>query len=188
MNPNGTEVSLSRTVSTPREMRALGRSLAIVLRAGDLVILSGGLGAGKTTLTQGIGEGLGVRGPITSPTFVIARVHPPVGAAGAERGPALVHADAYRIGSALELDDLDLDTDTASSVTVVEWGEGLAEGLSADRLEITITPEAPAVPQASDRDDADDGALGAPRIVRVSAVGERWEGVNLPLADLADRL
>jgi len=190
MNPNGTEVPLSRIVSTPQEMRALGRSLATVLRAGDLVILSGGLGAGKTTLTQGIGEGLGVRGPITSPTFVIARVHPPVGAAGAGagRGPALVHADAYRIGSALELDDLDLDTDTASSVTVVEWGEGLAEGLSADRLEITITPEAPEAPQPSETDDQDDGALDVPRIVRVSAVGERWEGINLPLADLADRL
>jgi tRNA threonylcarbamoyladenosine biosynthesis protein TsaE len=186
MNPNGTEVPLSRTVSTPQEMRALGRSLATVLRAGDLVILSGGLGAGKTTLTQGIGEGLGVRGPVTSPTFVIARVHPPVGAAG--RGPALVHADAYRIGSALELDDLDLDTDTASSVTVVEWGEGLAEGLSADRLVITITPEAPAAPEAAEPDDPDNGAPDVPRIVRVSAVGERWEGINLPLADLADRL
>jgi tRNA threonylcarbamoyladenosine biosynthesis protein TsaE len=188
ITPNGTEVSLSRTVSTAQEMRALGRSLATVLRAGDLVILSGGLGAGKTTLTQGIGEGLGVRGPITSPTFVIARVHPPAGAGRAGRGPALVHADAYRIGSALELDDLDLDTDTASSVTVVEWGEGLAEGLSADRLEITITAEAPEASQASETGDPDDGAPDVPRIVRISAVGERWEGINLPLADLADRL
>ena len=138
-------------------MRALGRSLATVLRAGDLVILSGGLGAGKTTLTQGIGDGLGVRGPITSPTFVIARVHPPVGAAAAtgELRPALVHADAYRLGSVLELDDLDLDTDTAASVTVVEWGEGLAEGLAADRLEITITPDAP---MAGDPVAAGDGA------------------------------
>ena len=137
------EVSL--TVATAEQMRALGRSLATVLRAGDLVILSGGLGAGKTTLTQGIGAGLGVRGPITSPTFVIARVHPPVAARGRrpELRPALVHADAYRLGSVLELDDLDLDTDTAASVTVVEWGEGLAEGLSADRLEVTITPDAP---------------------------------------------
>src|SRR5579863_3784126 len=126
------EVSL--TVATAAQMRALGRSLAAVLRAGDLVILSGGLGAGKTTLTQGIGDGLGVCGPITSPTFVIARVHPPVAASGAPSGgprPSLVHADAYRLGGVLELDDLDLDTDLASSVTVVEWGEGLAEGLSA---------------------------------------------------------
>src|SRR5246127_5631684 len=130
------------TVPTAAEMRTLGRSLATVLRAGDLVILSGGLGAGKTTLTQGIGDGLGVRGPVTSPTFVIARVHPSlVPARGlAASGPALVHADAYRLGSALEMDDLDLDADTATSVTVVEWGEGLAEGLAADRLEITIPP------------------------------------------------
>jgi tRNA threonylcarbamoyladenosine biosynthesis protein TsaE len=191
ISPNGPVAPVvSRTVSTAAEMRSFGRALASLLRAGDLVILSGGLGAGKTTLTQGIGEGLGVRGPITSPTFVIARVHPPRGGefGGARvtgRRPALVHADAYRLGSAVELDDLDLDTDTESSVTVVEWGEGLAEGLSADRLEITITPEAA---DASDVTDPDDGAGDVPRIVRVYAVGERWEGINLPLADLADRL
>ena len=130
------------TVATGADMRVLGRRLALLLRAGDLVILSGPLGAGKTTLTQGIGDGLGVRGPITSPTFVIARVHPslvPARGLAASR-PALVHADAYRLGSALEMDDLDLDADTATSVTVVEWGEGLAEGLAADRLEITIAP------------------------------------------------
>ena len=205
------------TVSAAQEMRELGRRLASVLKAGDLVILSGGLGAGKTTLTQGIGAGLGVRGPITSPTFVIARVHPPLAAAAARgndtaargndtggRGPALVHADAYRLGSVLELDDLDLDTDTASSVTVVEWGEGLAEGLSAGRLEITITPAASAADGVSaavhavgadgadgdaDVDSAADGtAADWPRTVRISAVGERWEGVELPLLGLADRL
>jgi tRNA threonylcarbamoyladenosine biosynthesis protein TsaE len=184
-----------RTVSTAADMRSLGRSLASVLRAGDLVILSGGLGAGKTTLTQGIGEGLGVRGPITSPTFVIARVHPPLsgGAGGvspASRGIPLVHVDAYRLGSALELDDLDLDTDTASSVTVVEWGEGLAEGLSTDRLEIVITPEAGPGPASApaDIDDPDDDVADLPRIVRVYPVGERWEGTNLPLAGLVNRL
>ena len=144
---------LALTVSAAAEMRELGRRLASVLTAGDLVILSGGLGAGKTTLTQGIGDGLGVRGPITSPTFVIARVHPPLALAGS--GPALVHADAYRLGSVLELDDLDLDTDTASSVTVVEWGEGLAEGLAADRLEITITPVAAGRDGRSDAGGAD---------------------------------
>ncbi len=151
---SGPGVSLpgvSLTVPTAAAMRALGRSLAALLRAGDLVILSGGLGAGKTTLTQGIGEGLGVRGPVTSPTFVIARVHPPAGQAGrvadlAAPRPPLVHADAYRLGSALELDDLDLDTDTAASVTVVEWGEGLAEGLAANRLEIAITAAPPPGP------------------------------------------
>jgi tRNA threonylcarbamoyladenosine biosynthesis protein TsaE len=186
ISPNGPAAPLVfRTVSTAAEMRSLGRSLASVLRPGDLVILSGGLGAGKTTLTQGIGEGLGVRGPITSPTFVIARVHPPLGGGVGDRRPALVHADAYRLGSALELDDLDLDTDTESSVTVVEWGHGLAEGLSADRLEIIITPE---TVEASNVADPDDGVADVPRVVRAYAVGERWEGINLPLAGLADRL
>ena len=148
------EVTL--TVATAAQMRDLGRSLSTVLRAGDLVILSGGLGAGKTTLTQGIGDGLGVRGPITSPTFVIARVHPSVTrTATGQPGPPLVHADAYRLGSVLELDDLDLDTDTAAAVT----GED------------------------------EEGDLGdAPRTVRISAVGERWEGIKLPLVSLADRL
>jgi tRNA threonylcarbamoyladenosine biosynthesis protein TsaE len=177
------EVSL--TVATAAQMRALGRALAGVLRAGDLVILSGGLGAGKTTLTQGIGDGLGVRGPITSPTFVIARVHPPAPQAAltSPSRPPLVHADAYRLGSVLELDDLDLDTDTAASVTVVEWGEGLAEGLADDRLEIVITP----VGTVTGEDE--DGDLGdAPRTVRISAIGERWEGIKLPLLSLVDRL
>ena len=179
------------TVATAAQMRSLGRSLATVLRAGDLVILSGGLCAGKTTLTQGIGDGLGVRGPITSPTFVIARVHPPLAppAMTGQAPPALVHADAYRLGSALELDDLDLDTDTAASVTVVEWGEGLAEGLAADRLEITITPAAAGVPyEAESESDPGDLTGDIPRTVRISAVGERWEGVKLPLASLANRL
>lgn len=197
------EVSL--TVATAAQMRSLGRSLATVLRAGDLVLLSGGLGAGKTTLTKGIGDGLSVRGPITSPTFVIARVHPPLGstAATGELRPALVHADAYRLGSVLELDDLDLDTDAAAAVTVVEWGGGLAEGLATDRLEITITPAEADVPVVGDRvaedtvdggngadraGDPDDPTVDVPRTVRISAVGERWEGIKLPLASLANRL
>lgn len=155
------------TVATAEEMRDLGRGLAALLRAGDLVILNGPLGAGKTTLTQGIGDGMAVRGPITSPTFVIARVHPPLAGRGA--GTALVHADAYRLGSALELDDLDLDADTDTSVTVVEWGEGLAEGLAADRLEITIHGD-------------------EPRTVRVHGVGSRWRDVQMSRADVIDRL
>jgi tRNA threonylcarbamoyladenosine biosynthesis protein TsaE len=205
-------VTRELTVTTAEEMRELGRRLASVLTAGDLVILSGGLGAGKTTLTKGIGDGLGVRGPITSPTFVIARVHPPVRGASAPPTaapaptaspttapaptaspttaptgprPALVHADAYRLGGVLELDDLDLDTDLASSVTVVEWGEGLAEGLSADRLEIAIEAVAAG---ASDTTDPDDLAGDMPRTVRISSVGQRWEGIELPLPGLADRL
>ena len=132
-------------------MLALGRRLAAMLRPGDLVVLNGALGTGKTTLVQGIGAGLGVRGPITSPTFVIARVHPSL-----TGGPALVHADAYRLASPAEVDDLDLDETLDSSVTVVEWGGGLAEGLATDRLEVTITP------------------AGQGREVRITGYGERW--------------
>jgi tRNA threonylcarbamoyladenosine biosynthesis protein TsaE len=121
------------TLPTPEDTYELGRSLAARLHAGDLLILTGDLGAGKTTLTQGIGEGLGVRGSVTSPTFVISRVHPSRGI-----GPALVHVDAYRLGGSAELDDLDLDTDIEEAVTVVEWGEGLAEALSTDRLELDL--------------------------------------------------
>lgn len=116
--------------------RAWGTQLGRMLRAGDLVILTGGLGAGKTTLTQGIAEGLGVRGPVTSPTFVIARVHPSL--AG---GPVLVHVDAYRLGGLDELDDLDLDADLDRAVTVIEWGHGVAEDLSPDRLEVVLDGE-----------------------------------------------
>jgi tRNA threonylcarbamoyladenosine biosynthesis protein TsaE len=146
-------------------MRACGAALAGVLRAGDVVVLSGELGAGKTTLTQGLGVGLGVRGPVTSPTFVIARRHPSLGA-----GPALVHADAYRLGGVAELDDLDLDTSLDDAVTVVEWGEGLAEGLADDRLEIRVE-RAVATPDADELD---------PRRVHVAPVGRRWLGVDLP--------
>ena len=108
--------------------RVAGLRFAERLAPGDLVILSGELGAGKTTFTQGLAEGLGVRGPITSPTFVLARVHPSL-----VGGPSLVHVDAYRLGSLAELDDLDLDASFDESVTVVEWGEGKAEVLAEGR-------------------------------------------------------
>ncbi|CAN5540945.1 tRNA (adenosine(37)-N6)-threonylcarbamoyltransferase complex ATPase subunit type 1 TsaE [soil metagenome] len=108
-----------------------GRRLAELLRAGDLLVLTGPLGAGKTALTQGIGAGLDVRGAVVSPTFVIARVHQ------GGRLP-LVHVDAYRLGSLDEVDDMDLDVAVADSVTVVEWGAGLVEQLSEARLELTI--------------------------------------------------
>ncbi len=112
-------------------MVELGRLLGLRLRAGDVVLLTGDLGAGKTTFMRGLGEGMGVRGPITSPTFVIARRHPSL-----VGGPALVHADAYRLGSAGEFEDLDLEADDA--VVCVEWGRDRAEGLSPRRLEIDI--------------------------------------------------
>lgn len=117
--------------------QAFGSALGRRLRAGDVVILTGDLGAGKTTLTQGIGAGLGVRGPVTSPTFVIAHAHPSeVG------GPALVHVDAYRLAGSVELDDLDLDASLAESVTVVEWGAGLAEQLAPSYLALTLRADA----------------------------------------------
>jgi len=121
---------------TTQDTRAWGERLGRLLRPGDLVVLTGELGAGKTTLTQGIGDGLGVRGPVTSPTFVIARVHPSM-----VGGPALVHVDAYRLGGFAELDDLDLDESVEDCVTVVEWGHGLAEDLADDRLEVTLSGE-----------------------------------------------
>ena len=146
-------------VPTAADMRELGRRLGTVLRAGDLVVLSGPLGAGKTTLVQGIGDGMAVRGPVTSPTFVIARVHPAL--AG---GPGLVHVDAYRLGSVAEVDDLDLDASLDDCVTVVEWGEGLVEGLAADRLGISIEMS----PAGADHDW---------RTVAMTGIGQRWESV-----------
>jgi tRNA threonylcarbamoyladenosine biosynthesis protein TsaE len=127
-------------LSTVEETRAFGRALAGRLRAGDLVVLTGPLGAGKTALAQGIGAGLGVAGEVTSPTFVIARVHRPDPARGG-RVP-MVHADAYRLGAVAdpraEVDDLDLDASLEDSVTLVEWGEGLVEQLSDAYLEVRI--------------------------------------------------
>lgn len=157
MTRTETPATITRTAATDAEMRALGRAVAANLRAGDVLILSGPLGAGKTTFTQGLGEALGVRGRVASPTFVISRVHP-----AADGGPALVHADAYRLGGPDELDDLDLDTHLPDAVVVVEWGEGLAEGLAEDRLEITIDRHA---------DDV--------RTVYLTGVGERWAGRRL---------
>jgi tRNA threonylcarbamoyladenosine biosynthesis protein TsaE len=147
-------------------MAALGRRLAARLQPGDLVVLNGALGAGKTTLVQGIGAGLGVRGPVTSPTFVIARVHPSL--AG---GPALVHADAYRLASPAEVDDLDLDASLETSVTVVEWGGGLIEGLAADRLEVSIVLAAPGAGTAA---TGGAGPDQEPRTVRLEGHGARW--------------
>jgi tRNA threonylcarbamoyladenosine biosynthesis protein TsaE len=150
-------VTVDLVVASADEMQRLGERLAHVLRAGDLVVLAGSLGAGKTTLAQGIGRGLGVRGAVTSPTFVIARVHPSLAT-----GPSLVHADAYRIDGQLEIDDLDLDGSVDESVTLVEWGRGLVEGLAADRLDIKITATATET-----------------REVRVTAHGVRWQAVDL---------
>ena len=133
MTHAGPVPSGSLDVPDREAMLALGRRLAAALRAGDLVLLDGPLGAGKTTLTQGLAAGLGVAGPVTSPTFVLAREHP----GGPER-PGLVHVDVYRLTDWDELDDLDLGAAMARSVTVVEWGAGLAEPLAEDRLDVQI--------------------------------------------------
>ncbi|WP_188114098.1 tRNA (adenosine(37)-N6)-threonylcarbamoyltransferase complex ATPase subunit type 1 TsaE, partial [Streptomyces apricus] len=153
--PAGASVEL--TVTSPERMQELGRGLAGLLRAGDLVMLTGELGAGKTTLTRGLGEGLGVRGAVTSPTFVIARVHPSLG-----DGPPLVHVDAYRLGGGLdEMEDLDLDVSLSDSVIVVEWGEGKVEELTDDRLHVLI--------HRAEGDTTDEV-----RRVTLRGVGERW--------------
>ena len=149
-------------VPTADDMRAIGTVVAGQLRAGDVLVLSGDLGAGKTTFTQGLGSGLKVRGDVTSPTFVISRVHPSL--AG---GPALVHVDAYRLGGIAELDDLDLDASLEDAVTVVEWGHGLAESLTPDRLDIVIT--------------RGDGSADETRQVRITPAGARWSATGLVL-------
>ncbi|MEO9325745.1 tRNA (adenosine(37)-N6)-threonylcarbamoyltransferase complex ATPase subunit type 1 TsaE [Nocardioides sp. C4-1] len=148
-------------VPTAEDMRALGARIAQELRAGDLVVLTGDLGAGKTTFTQGLGQALGVEGSVTSPTFVIAREH-----ASTHGGPELVHVDAYRLGGAAELDDLDLDTTLDAAVTVVEWGEGVAEDLAESRLQVRITRSA--TPPSGPDDEVD------PRLVEILRLGPRW--------------
>ena len=156
---------LAVTLPTGEDTRALGTRLGRLLRPGDLVVLTGDLGAGKTTLTQGLAEGLGVRGPITSPTFVIARVHPSL-----VGGPALVHVDAYRLGGEAELDDLDLDASLDESVTVVEWGHGIAEHLADELLEVELQ-----------RSGSEDGNQQS-RTATLRAVGPRWDGLGRMLA------
>jgi tRNA threonylcarbamoyladenosine biosynthesis protein TsaE len=148
-------------IPDPDAMRALGERIAGALKAGDLILVGGELGAGKTTFTQGVGSGLGVRGPVTSPTFVIARVHPSLSG-----GPPLVHVDAYRLNGWDELEDLDLEATLDQAVTVVEWGEGLAEGLGLDRLEVHIHRSS----------GVDSGEV---RDVRITPIGDRWAGVDL---------
>ena len=127
----------SRDLPETADTEALGRELAAQLRAGDLVILDGPLGAGKTALTRGIGAGLGVSGRVSSPTFIIARQHAP----GADGGPGMIHVDAYRLGGLDDLDALDLDTDLEDSVVVVEWGEGVAERLAETHLSVRLRRE-----------------------------------------------
>ena len=143
------------TVPDPEAMHDLGVRLGRGLRAGDLVVLTGPLGAGKTTLTRGIGEGLGVRGPVSSPTFVLARTHPSL-----VGGAPLVHVDAYRLGTPAELDDLDLDFE--ASVVIVEWGAGMVDGIADSVLEIRI-----------------DRAPDDTRAVELDGTGPRWSDLSV---------
>ena len=187
--PHTPETAPGITVATgdADETRALGARLARLLRAGDLVMLSGSLGAGKTTLAQGIGAALQVRGRVSSPTFIIARVHPAL-----SDGPDLIHVDAYRITSLEEIDALDLDSSLERAVTLVEWGEEKVEALSPDRLEIQVLrphgavraehPQPEDAPAGSvagepvvDLGEVDDGN----RTIIVRAVGPRWADVDL---------
>jgi tRNA threonylcarbamoyladenosine biosynthesis protein TsaE len=186
--PNHTDPTVTLTIGTPDDMAKLGALLAQQLRAGDLVTLNGELGAGKTTLTRGLGEALGVRGAVTSPTFVLARTHPRESGVGAP----LVHVDAYRLSSAAELDDLDIDF--ARSIVVVEWGAGLLDGITDEWLSLDIVRPTGAlvVDDAAPSDgvdaDASDAAAPAadisvdeviePRTITVTAHGERWKDLG----------
>ena len=145
-------------IETAEEMHDLGLALAKLLRAGDLVLLTGLLGAGKTTLSRGIGEGLEAIGTVSSPTFVIARTHKLQ-----QQTTVLVHVDAYRLGSAAELDDLDIDFE--NSITLVEWGKGLTDGLSQDWLEVEI--------------ERDHTGASETRGVHLTGFGKRWAEVTL---------
>lgn len=155
------------TVANPDDMHAGGVRLGELLQAGDLVLVRGPLGAGKTTLTRGIGEGMGVRGRVTSPTFVIARTHQSLA-----DGPPLTHVDAYRLENADELDDLDLDF--TGSAVVVEWPDNKLLSRE-DRLEITI--ERPLGALEKEHTD-DDETVIEPRLVTVTAFGERWRDLG----------
>ncbi|MDH4397634.1 MAG: tRNA (adenosine(37)-N6)-threonylcarbamoyltransferase complex ATPase subunit type 1 TsaE [Actinomycetota bacterium] len=146
-------------IQDPEQMHQLGLAIAKVLKSGDLLLLNGPLGAGKTTLTRGIGEGLGASGTVQSPTFVLARTH------RTAVGPKLVHVDAYRLNSALELDDLDIDF--ANSIVVVEWARDYIDGIAEHWLLVDIN-----------RESEDES-----RLVTISGFGQRWEGVEIVIGN-----
>ena len=198
--------ALDLDVTGPEHTRRLALALADCLKAGDVLLLSGELGAGKTTFTRSLGEGLGVREGVISPTFVLSRVHPNLPEGPRPGGPDRVHVDAYRLSSAEELDDLDLEFSMPRSVTVIEWGRDKAEHLSDSRLELDFTRLTGADARFAysgaeefswdDEDEAGEGTVGEdledleadvpePRLLRVRAFGPRWEGA---FEELADRL
>ena len=162
----GIEVELAGITAT----REFAYSLGKILKAADLLILTGELGAGKTTFTQGLGHGMGVREGIISPTFVLSRIHPALG-----NGPDLVHVDAYRLGGAAEVDDLDLEASMSNSVTVVEWGSGKVDQLSDSRLEIVLLRPGSAETHEDLVFDFHEGEDDEPRTLKLTALGPRWE-------------
>ncbi|MFD5276633.1 tRNA (adenosine(37)-N6)-threonylcarbamoyltransferase complex ATPase subunit type 1 TsaE [Pseudarthrobacter sp. NPDC058362] len=171
------EKTLSAT--TADQTHALGARLAGVLQPGDLVVLSGELGAGKTTFTQGLGEGLGVRAGVISPTFVLVRIHPNLPDGPRPGGPDLVHVDAYRLGSAAEIDDIDLENTMDTAVTVVEWGRDRVEHLSESRLEIDLHRAIGGAAAESKLDegdvlDFDEADVDEPRTIVMRGYGPRW--------------
>jgi len=146
-------------IQNPEQMHELGLAIAKLVRAGDLLLLNGPLGAGKTTLTRGIGEGLGASGTVQSPTFVLARTH------RTAAGPKLVHVDAYRLNSAVELDDLDIDF--ANSIVVVEWARDYIDGIADHWLQVDIN-----------RESEDES-----RMVSIFGTGKRWQGVEIAVSN-----
>lgn len=180
---------LTIELTDPEHTGRVARALADVLTAGDLLVLTGELGAGKTTFTRSLGEGLGVRAGVISPTFVLSRVHPNVPDGPRPGGPDLVHVDAYRLSSAEEVDDLDLEYSLDRSVTVIEWGRGKVEHLAQSRLDLELTRVTGADVAAGlefaagtddwdheDFDDEDTESRPEPRRLVISGTGPRWEG------------
>ena len=175
-------------VETAEQTHRLASSIGSALEAGDLLVLTGELGAGKTTFTQGLGEGLGVRAGIISPTFVLVRIHPNLPEGPRPGGPDLVHVDAYRLESASEIDDIDLENTMDSSVTVVEWGRERVEHLSDSRLEVELhrrlgsaglprisnSPESPEGPERADVLDFAPEDDDEPRTIVIRGFGPRW--------------
>jgi tRNA threonylcarbamoyladenosine biosynthesis protein TsaE len=158
-------VIVAFSVSTSEQMQAFGKQIGALLTAGDVVVLSGPLGAGKTTFVQGLAMQLEVQGVVTSPTFVVSRVHKPKGS-----GLALVHVDAYRLSNQSDLVDLDLDA-TKNAAFVIEWGKEFVSGISDNWLEIDID-------RSQELTDALDPASGI-RTISVTAVGDRWSDLDL---------
>ncbi|MFI2562954.1 tRNA (adenosine(37)-N6)-threonylcarbamoyltransferase complex ATPase subunit type 1 TsaE [Paenarthrobacter sp. NPDC018779] len=175
MNSTPANWERSVKVTTADQTHALAASLGGVLEAGDLLVLTGELGAGKTTFTQGLGEGLGVRSGIISPTFVLVRIHPNLADGPRPGGPDLVHVDAYRLESSGEIDDIDLENTMDTSVTVVEWGRHRVEHLSESRLEVdlhrAVGGEAAPGGDVFDFDTEDDDE---PRTIVFRGFGPRW--------------